>query len=229
VAVRGNPRRPTGGGDLKGDQGSPGLATRPPPLFAGPMTLRVTQYGEEVLRQPGRRVEVFDGALRELAQSMRATMRAEEGIGLAAQQVGEALHFCVVDLGPAAREEGEVEMDGRPVPASLLQPLYLANATVEPEPAGEIAAEEGCLSFPGVRGEVPRPPRIRVSYRDLDGAAHTLRCAGLLARCIQHEVDHCNGVLFIDRMDPAERTALRPALRKLEKKARRSALREPSA
>ena len=185
------------------------------------MTLRVTQYGEEILRQPGRRVVAFDDSLRELAHSMRATMIAEDGIGLAAQQVGEALHFCVVDLGSAARDEGEVELDGRPVPAPLLQPLYLANASVEPEPAPEAAAEEGCLSFPGVRGEVPRPPRIRVSYEDLDGAAHTLRCTGLLARCIQHEVDHCNGILFIDRMEPAERNALRPALRKLEKKARR--------
>jgi len=79
--------------------------------------------------------------------------------------------------------------------------MSLANPVVRTLPSDEFYYEEGCLSFPGINADVARPERIEVSYQDLDGVAHTLECNGLLARCIQHEVDHLNGVLFIDRME----------------------------
>ncbi|MFP4357784.1 MAG: peptide deformylase [Puniceicoccaceae bacterium] len=182
------------------------------------MLLRVIQYGEPVLREKGEAVKSFDGELLRLARDMRETMEAHEGIGLAAQQVGVALRLCVVDLGPAVAETGMTLLDGKMVPPAVLMPLFLANPRVEPIAPVEVGVmEEGCLSFRGIRGEVPRPNRIEVSYQDLDGQAHVLVCEELLARCIQHEVDHLEGVLFIDRMPESELRGLRKKLRRLSR------------
>ena len=184
----------------------------------GRMVLRVTQYGEPVLREKGETVKSFDGELERLARDMRETMEAHEGIGLAAQQVGLAMRLCVVDLGPAAVETGITRLDGKMVPPAVLMPLFLVNPQVETTPPVEVEVmEEGCLSFCGIRGDVPRPNRIEVSYADLDGQKHVLVCEDLLARCIQHEVDHLEGVLFIDRMPESDFRRLRKKLRRLSR------------
>ncbi len=181
--------------------------------------LRVIQYGEAVLRKKGEVVSAFGAELKTLGEDMHATMAAAEGIGLAAQQVGLALRFCVVDLGPAAGDTGMAVFDGRPVPPPVLMPLFLANPRVEfPSPVETEVMEEGCLSIQGVRGNVPRPTRIEVNYRDLDGGEHWLSCEGLLARCIQHEVDHLDGVLFVDRMGKKDFHRIRPRLRRLKRR-----------
>lgn len=182
------------------------------------MTLRVTQYGESILREKGEPVEDFGPGLRTLANDMLATMDAADGIGLAAQQVGLKQRFCVVDLKSGAVDTGETLLDGRPIPPQLLMPLYLANPEVGfPEVSDTEVMEEGCLSIQGIRGLVERPFRILVSYQDLESEPHQLACEGLLARCIQHEVDHLNGVLFVDRMTRKDFLRIRGKLKRLNR------------
>jgi len=194
--------------------------------FFHKMGMRVTQYGEAVLRERGSVVTNFDEELATLADEMCDTMRSHDGIGLAAQQVGRTMQICVVDLGQAARETGGARWDGRDVPPTILMPLVLVNPKIEVSAPDEIDfMEEGCLSFYKVRGDVPRPERIEVTYQDLQGIQHHLACEGLLSRCIQHEVDHLNGVLFIDRMDKQDFAKIRGKARRLK---RRNQLVDPS-
>ena len=185
-------------------------------------TLRVTLYGETILREKGQPVQAFDAELHQLAKDMLATMYEHEGIGLAAQQVGKALMFCVVDLQvpPGERIEFTFTLDGKTLPIDLIMPLELANPVVEPITDDERPYDEGCLSFPDIRGEVMRPERIRVTYQDLNGAKHVLETGGLLARVILHEVDHLNGVLFIDRMNKDVYRVIRSRVNKLERKVK---------
>lgn len=191
------------------------------------MSLRIVHYNESVLREKGRRVTVFDADLAALAQAMVETMHEAEGIGLAAQQIGRALQFCVVDVLPLSRSF-RWALDGVAVPLELIMPLALANPAVTPLPSATVSAEEGCLSFPEIRGDVPRPERISVAYQDLQGVAHVLECDGMLARCIQHEVDHLNGVLFIDRMEKKIRQGLDPAVRELALQTRQAHAARPA-
>lgn len=191
------------------------------------MSLKLVHYNEPILRRKGAKVERFDAALRRLVQDMVDTMRAAQGIGLAAQQVDHALQLCVVDV----REEHDTfewRLDGARTPLDLIMPLALANPVVTPAP-GAVAerAEEGCLSFPGIRGEVERPETIRVAFQDAHGVPHELTCGGLLARCIQHEADHLNGVLFIDRMKRRVRAPLEADLDALAKATRSAARTSP--
>jgi peptide deformylase len=187
------------------------------------MKLRITHFDEEVLRAAGRRVERFDAKLRQLANDMLDTMFAADGIGLAAQQVGLDLQFCVVDLQLRERDKEAdftYTLDGRRPPLELLFPMALANPVVECHEGPTGPYEEGCLSFPDIRGMVIRPLAITVRYQDLDGQTHTLTCDSLLARCIQHEVDHLNGVLFIDRMTPQALTKIETKVKKLRRETR---------
>ena len=165
------------------------------------MSLRITQYGESILHAKGEWVVQFDNDLHKLSQEMLDIMYQVEGIGLAAQQIGRALRFCVVDVPENPENPTLCILDGKALSPSLLMPLSLANPEVSPLPSDEYYYEEGCLSFPGIRGDVARPERILVRYQDLDGATHELECDGLLARCIQHEADHLEGILFTERME----------------------------
>lgn len=175
--------------------------------------LPVRLFGDPVLRAKGAPVAVFDAALASLAADMVETMKAERGIGLAAPQIGVSSQFFVMDLRP--EKPGDTPdftwtLDGRPgVPLDTFMPMHVANAEVEILPDDEWLYEEGCLSFPGLRGEVARREKVRMRYRDLAGAPHELVCDGLLARCIQHEHDHCMGVLFIDRMESRDLSRIR--------------------
>ena len=165
------------------------------------MSLSIHNFGNPILRQKGKKVKDFDRQLSKLSQDMLVLMRISEGIGLAAQQIGKALQFCVVEVPEHPDYPMACIWDGKPLSPSLVMPISMANPVVKALPSDEYYYEEGCLSFPGINADVARPERIFVSYQDLDGAEHTLECDGLLARCIQHEVDHLNGVLFIDRME----------------------------
>ena len=165
------------------------------------MSLNICYFGNSVLRQKGRKIEKFDEQLTKLATDMLEIMHTSEGIGLAAQQIGKAIQFCVMEVPDYPDYPTACILDGKPLSSSLIMPLSLANPEVKTLPSDEYYYEEGCLSFPGINADVARPERIVVSYQDLDGVEHTLECDGLLARCIQHEVDHLNGVLFIDRME----------------------------
>ena len=182
------------------------------------MTLRITQYGESILHQDGKVVSSFGAELTELANQMLEAMDQAEGIGLAAQQIGEAIRLCVVDVPEHPEYPMTCILDGKPLSPSLLMPMALANPEVSPLPSDEYYSEEGCLSFPEIRGEVARPERISVKYQDLEGNAHQLECDGLLARCIQHEVDHLNGVLFIDRMEKKTFAEIKTEVKELKQR-----------
>ncbi len=186
------------------------------------MPLQIVRFHDPVLRKKGAKVAAFDAALKKLADDMIETMHAAGGIGLAAQQIGRAIQLCVVDLRPTEARFGW-EFDGTRPPIELFMPLTLANPEITIVPGSEIVYEEGCLSFPGVRGDVMRPDEITVKFQDSAGVPHVLRCTGLLARCVQHEADHLNGVLFIDRMDKESRAAIEPELKALKKRTREAA------
>ena len=183
--------------------------------------LRVTQFGEPILRQKGRPVETFDDSLKSLADSMVETMYAEEGIGLAAQQIGKPLQLCVVDVN---FQEGPPPfyylLDGKTPPMDLIMPLVLVNPEVAAQGPDTEAYEEGCLSFPDIRAPVSRVRRIEVSYQDLQGYPHHLECDGLLARVILHEADHLHGILFIDHLTPKELKKIESKVKKLKRTTR---------
>lgn len=163
------------------------------------MRLRIVQYGEKVLHQTGEPITEFDAELRTLFEDMVETMHGAEGIGLAAQQVGLAKQFCVVDL-IGCDPDFEYTLDGAKPPLELFMPLALCNPRVELLESKDTVYEEGCLSFPEIRGDVERRDWIRCGYQDLDGNPHIIEANGLFGRCIQHEVDHLNGTLFTERM-----------------------------
>ena len=186
------------------------------------MTPRIVHFNDPVLRKKGAKVVKFDDSLRRFAGAMVDAMHAARGIGLAAQQVGEALQLCVVDLRETSADF-DWQLDGSRPPLELFMPMVLANPVVEAAPGPLDSAEEGCLSFPGINGDVARPDEITVRYQDEHGTPHVLRCNGLFARCIQHEADHLAGVLFIDRMDDATRERLEPELKELRRATRAAA------
>jgi peptide deformylase len=189
------------------------------------MVLPIVHYNAAVLRKKGVKVTAFDAALRTLAQDMIETMYDAGGIGLAAQQIGRALMLCVVDL-----REGDWEyawtLDGARPPLELFMPLVLVNPEVKPVSSRETLYEEGCLSFPQIRGDVARPDAIAVTFHDAHGTPHTLTCDGMFARCIQHEFDHLNGVLFIDRMEKKIRAGIDRAVKELAKQTKDAAAAE---
>lgn len=186
------------------------------------MPLRIVHYDDPVLRKKGAKITTFDAALRKLSAEMVDTMHAAHGIGLAAHQIGQAIQLCVIDL----REtdvDFDWELDGAKPPLELFMPMILTNPVIDVVPEPQTSLEEGCLSFPEIRGDVTRPDEIAVKYQDEHGTPHTLRCNGLFSRCVQHEADHLNGVLFISRMDKETLQALDPQLKALKKQTREAA------
>lgn len=174
----------------------------------------IRPYGDPVLRAVGEPVREFGAPLRTLGDAMLRAMKAAKGIGLAAPQVGLSLQLFVMDVHD---EDFAPVLDGKERKPEDIMPMLLANATVT-VPAGEPDTyTEGCLSFPGITGDVERVERAIVRYRDADGAPHVLECAGLLARCVQHEHDHCQGVLFIDRMTRAHQLLTAAKVKKLKR------------
>lgn len=186
------------------------------------MVLPIVRYDSEVLHRKGTAITAFDDALAALARDMVETMHAAAGIGLAAQQVGKAIQFFVMDLRETSAEF-TCELDGRRLPLDLIMPMAVANPKLTVLNAGSETAEEGCLSFPNVHGDVERPFAVRVEYQDLNGQPHSLLCDGLLARCAQHETDHVNGVLFTDRMSKAVLASIDPDLKQLKRETRLAA------
>lgn len=183
------------------------------------MALKIVHYGDPILKKKGQPIAEFDKKLAKLADDMVAMMHEAEGIGLAAQQIGLALQVCVIDLRPT-ESDFAYKLDGSSPPLDLIMPMALVNPVVEVVPEPTDKYEEGCLSFPEIRGEVVRPDTIRVRFQDVHGQKHEMICDGLLSRCIQHEVDHLNGVLFIERMSKAVLAKLEPQLKELKKASR---------
>ncbi len=146
-----------------------------------PSVLPIRLLGDLVLREPSREVETFDGLLAKLYEDMLETMYRAPGVGLAAPQVGLSLRFFVFDPGDGSG------------PGAVANPMIS-------EPGGSESEDEGCLSIPGLYFPTERATSVRVDGRDIRGNPITLRGTGLLARILQHETDHVNGMVFIDRL-----------------------------
>ncbi len=187
------------------------------------MSLPIVRYNNPLLRKKGAPVKVFGADLVALANDMIDTMHEARGIGLAAQQIGRALQLCVVDLREA-EPDFRWKIDGARPPLELFMPLVIVNPVIAvARGTEEFVVEEGCLSFPQIRGDIARPDAITVKFQDERGVPHLLECDGLFARCIQHEADHLNGVLFIDRMEKKIRADLDEVIKALAKVTREAA------
>lgn len=151
-----------------------------------------------------------------IAARMIEMMRAEEGIGLAAPQAGLSWRLFVVDVPPAPPDDGDRSADHNPPTATRGPRVYINPRFTDPQGA-PVAAEEGCLSLPDIRGDVLRPPVITITATDLDGHEFTQTGSGLLARCWQHEMDHLDGILIIDKFTHLSRLKNRKAVRELER------------
>jgi len=191
------------------------LVTRHPPRVTLEMILDIVKYGHPVLRKKGERIERLTPELKKLIADMLETMHASNGVGLAAQQIGRALHLTVLDVREAKERPSWLELDGQPADVNSLMPLVLINPEIKPH-GDPVLGGEGCLSFPEIFGEIARPGSVDVKALNEKGKPVEFRCGGLLARAIQHEVDHLNGILFIDRMDKATKEELRPQLDTLQ-------------
>ena len=171
------------------------------------MTREIVIYGDPVLRTKGKPVTEINDEVRQLAADMLDTMHAANGVGLAAQQVGVATQLTVIDVSDAASRPSRMWVNGQEVQPNDYMPLYLVNPQVETSREIE-AGPEGCLSFPDITADISRAAHVRVRALDLNGAPVEFEAEGLLARAVQHEVDHLNGILFIDRMNSAAKAAL---------------------
>ena len=184
------------------------------------MKLLIRKYGDPALRIKGKPVAEVDGRIRELADNMLETMRAANGIGLAAQQVGEALQLTVVDVSAVEDRPSTMAWNGREVNPNDHMPLVILNPRIETGPEKEIASE-GCLSFPEISADIERAGWAKVEAQTLDGERVEIEATGLLARALQHEIDHLNGILFIDRMNSAAKASLSSKLKRLQKETQR--------
>jgi peptide deformylase len=182
-------------------------------MTVDPAKLRVRLYPDKMLRQKAEPIDLTPNVL-EVAERMVELMYESEGIGLAAPQVGLAWRMFVADVPPC--EEDQAESD---LPTTTKGPVVYINPELS-EPARNIEPfEEGCLSLPDIRGDVIRPTEISITAIDHEGNSKTHRAAGLLARCWQHEFDHLDGVLIIDRMTQASRAMVESQIRLLERRS----------
>jgi peptide deformylase len=186
------------------------------------MKLPIVQYGDPVLRAKGKRIDKVDHRLRELAQNMIETMHAANGVGLAAQQIGEPVQLTVLDISQVEDRPTSMKLNGSSIDPKSAMPLVLINPQVELGGETEMGTE-GCLSFPEITGEISRAKSITVRGQDLEENAIEIETSGFLARAIQHEVDHLNGILFIDRMSSALKSSLSSKLKRLQKETQRGA------
>ena len=162
---------------------------------------KIVKYGDPVLEKPTPVVKKFDAELEQLAEDMFATMYASQGVGLAAPQVGKSIRLAVVDVTTGKNPEAKIVM-------------------VNPEiihVEGEVREEEGCLSIPGFRGYVIRPQFVTVRAQNAKGETFEMRGENLLARAFCHELDHLNGVLFLQHLSMLKRDLIRRKIKKLRK------------
>lgn len=178
------------------------------------MIREIVIYGDPVLRKKGKQINKITEEVRTLAQDMIETMHEAHGVGLAAQQVGEAIQLTVLDVSDAENRPSRMWINGQEVDPKEHMPLILLNPQLELSRETE-TGPEGCLSFPEVTADISRAERVKVTALDLDGKPVSFEAEGLLSRAVQHETDHLNGILFIDRMSSAAKVTLGSKLKKL--------------
>ena len=178
--------------------------------------MEIVKYGHPVLRTKGRQIEEITEEIRELAETMIETMHEAHGVGLAAQQVGEALQLAIVDVAGVEDRPSAMFIDGEPVDLEDWMPMVLLNPELELGKEKEFGTE-GCLSFPEIVGDIQRSISLKAKARLIDGREVEFEAEGFLARALQHEVDHLNGILFIDRMNSATKASLSGKLKRLQR------------
>lgn len=171
------------------------------------MVLPVTAYGHPVLRKVAREIDKNYPDLEKFVEDMWETMYSSEGVGLAAPQVNRSVRVFIVDATPYEEEEPE---------AKDFKKVFINPEIIE-DYGDEVLQSEGCLSIPGIREEVARPPKVHIRYYDLDWNFHDEWYEGMLGRIIQHEYDHLEGVLFTDKLSPVRKTMLRNRLSNISK------------
>jgi len=179
------------------------------------MILPIVKFGHPVLRKKGERIEKVTPEIKHLIADMFETMEASHGVGLAAQQVGHALQLTVIDVRQVEDRPSMLELKGKPADVAEIMPLVLINPEVTPVGAPATSGE-GCLSFPEIFAEITRPESVDVKALNEKGKVIEFRCGGLLARAVQHETDHLNGILFIDRMERKTKEEFRDELDALQ-------------
>lgn len=162
--------------------------------------LPIRTYPDPVLREAAKPVTVIDAKLRQLAADMVETMEDANGVGIAAPQVGKSVRMVIVDFNP---EEGD--------------PKVLINPVITKRSGKKELWQEGCLSFPGLHTRVKRNPAVVCEALNLDGEIVEYRAEGLPARAVQHELDHLDGMLFVDKAGPSDKQSIQPELEEMER------------
>jgi len=178
------------------------------------MILDIVQFGDPVLRQKCRPVTEVTDEIKILASDMVETMNHAEGVGLAAPQIGVDLQLAIVDVSHDIECVSYVKKNGENVALHSIMPLVFINPSLEFGVAKELQVE-GCLSIDEVRAKVNRPIEVKATLEMLDGEKVVIESDGLLARAIQHEVDHLNGILFTDRLSTASKASAKRKLKRL--------------
>lgn len=177
------------------------------------MLLDIVKYGSKVLRETAMPVPAVTPDLVRLAENMLETMCHAKGVGLAAQQVGRLESVCVIDVPQSCEEDDETKAFN----ASVKMPLVMFNPVVIAKD-GSQDGKEGCLSFPNMGGRVVRANQVTCQYTDVSGRMQIITVRGFLARAVQHETDHLNGILYVDHMSAVEKLSLADKLKKLANK-----------
>ncbi len=175
------------------------------------MVLKIVKYGEKVLREKSEPVAVVTDALRALAADMVETMHKSRGVGLAAQQIGRLERMCVIDIPDGCEDDDDALFN-----APIKMPLVLFNPVILSR-EGTQCDKEGCLSFPGIGGTVARAHQVTCQYLDIENRPQIINARGFLARALQHEIDHLDGILYIDHLSAVERLSFAGKLKKLAK------------
>ena len=179
------------------------------------MILPIVQIGDPILRKRCKAVKEVTEEIEELVENMLETMHDAHGVGLAAPQIGIDLRLAVVDVSYDPECVSFLKVNGEDARVEDIMPLVFINPEFELTGDKE-KMEEGCLSIQDIRADVQRPSVVRGKFGQLDGSIIEIETDGLLARVIQHETDHLNGVLFVDRVSAATKLAIRRKLKRLQ-------------
>jgi peptide deformylase len=185
----------------KSTSSKPDTVAAPETLAKSSKIYPIVKYGDPVLEKPGLPVKKFDGDIEQLVDDMFASMYAAQGVGLAAPQIGLSLRLTVIDVTGGKNPEAKI---------------VLANPEII-HAEGEVREEEGCLSIPGFRGYVIRPQFVTVKAQNAKGESYEIRGENLLARAFCHEIDHLNGVLFLQHLSMLKRDLIKRKIKKLRK------------
>jgi len=180
------------------------------------MIYPIVAYGDPILRKPTRFIEKDELDLKKLSEDMFETMYSASGVGLAAPQIGMNIRMFVVDGTPFSEKDEDDEDDEPDLSLVDFKKVFI-NPEILEEDGKEWAFEEGCLSIPGIRGDVYRPERVKITYRDIDWNEYTEEYTGMAARIIQHEYDHLLGKLFVDYLSTLKKQVIKKKLADITK------------